>query len=156
MCERFPQQSGQFGSAGEKHPSSQEVSTYTLRERLKHTIGALASRITGSKVMSRFTEARERRTARKLEKYRKATEPNRYWAIGRVAHDVAYGLSNSSSDLVVNVPSVYPISPALLDDHRQVLKEMNDPGYHDRIQRMLDAIDDNDESQSEEVAPLAS
>jgi len=69
---------------------------------------------------------------------------------------VAYGLSNSSSDLVVNVPSVYPISPALLDDHRQVLKEMNDPGYHDRIQRMLDAIDDNDESQSEEVAPLAS
>jgi hypothetical protein len=43
------------------------------------------------------------------------------------------------------------ISPALQADHRQVLKEMNDPGYHDRIQRMLDSIDDNDETLSQEA-----
>ena len=64
---------------------------------------------------------------------------------------MAYGLSRSSSDLIVAVPTVYPISPALQADHRQVLKEMNDPGYHNRIQRMLDSIDDNDEALSQET-----
>lgn len=138
MHEQFPLQPSQLEPTGEITPPPTPKGA--------RAIGALASRVT-----ELITEARERRSARKLEKYKRLTEPNRYWAVGQVGHDVAYGLSRSSSDLVVAVPTVYPTSPALQADHRQVLKEMNDPGYHDRIQRMLDSIDDNDEALSQET-----
>jgi len=138
MHEQFSPQPSQLEPTGEITPPP--------TPKHARAIGALASRVT-----ELIAEARERRSARKLERYKRLTEPNRYWAIGQVGRDVAYGLSGSSSDLVVDVPTVYPISPALLDDHRQVLEEMNDPGYHDRIQRMLDSIDDNDKSLPQEA-----
>ena len=137
MHEQFPSQPSQLEPTGEITPPT---------PKRARAIGALASRVT-----ELIAGARERRSARKLEKYKRLTEPNRYWAVGQVGHDVAYGLSRSSSDLVVAVPTVYPTSPALQADHRQVLKEMNDPGYHDRIQRMLDSIDDNDKSLPQEA-----
>ena len=137
MCERLSQQSGQFGSAGEKYPSSQEVSTHTLRERLKHAIGELASRVTEAKTMPLFMQDYVRRAVQKLENYKHTIESRNINVIGPVADQVAYGLPNSSSDLLVSIPLAYPTTPELLEDQRTLIEEAKQPGYYDRIDRMF-------------------
>ena len=150
MCERFSQQSGQLGSAGEKHPSSQEVSTHTLRERLKHAIGALASRVTESKTMPLFMQDYVRRAVQKLENYKHTIESRNINVIGPVADQVAYGLPNSSSDLLVSIPLAYPTTPELLEDQRALIEEAKEPGYYDRIDRMFVSNVNSAQSNSDE------
>ena len=150
MCERISQQSSQFGSAGEKEPSSQEVSTHTLRERVKYAIGTLASRVTESRTMSLFMQAYARRSARKLEKYRQEIEARHVNVIGPIADHVAYGLPNSSSELFVNIPSVYPTTPELLEDQRMLIEETKKPGYYERIDRIFAPQDDSVRSDVDE------
>lgn len=137
MCEQFPQQPAQSGSTGEKQVSSQEVSTHDMRERLKRTIGALASQVTESKVMSLFMQAYARRTVQKLKKHKQKIEARHINVIGPVADHVAYGLPDSSSELLVTVPLVYPITPELLEDQRMLIEEAKEPGYYERIDRMF-------------------
>jgi len=150
MCERFSQQSGQLGSTGEKTPSSQEVTTHTLRERLKCAIGALASRVTESKTMPLFMQDYVRRAVQKLENYKHTIESRNINVIGPVADQVAYGLPNSSSDLLVSIPLAYPTTPELLEDQRTLIEEAKQPGYYDRIDRMFVPNVNSAESNSDE------
>ena len=102
-------------------------------------IGALASRVT-----ELITEARERRSARKLEKYKQMVgTQQRVNVIGPVADHVAYGLPNSSSYLFVNIPLVYPTTPELVEDQRRLIAETKEPGYYDRIDRAFAAKADS-------------
>lgn len=109
-------------------------------------IGALASRVT-----ELITEARERRSARKLEKYKQMIgAQQRVNVIGPVADHVAYGLPNSSSEILTTIPLAYPMTPELLEDQRRLIAETKEPGYYDRIDRIFAAKADSEQSDSSE------
>lgn len=108
-------------------------------------IGALASRVT-----ELIAGARERRSARKLEKYKQVVEAQRLNVIGPVADHIAYGLPNSSSYLFVNIPLAYPTTPELLEDQRRLIAETKEPGYYDRIDTMFAAKADSLQPNSSE------
>ena len=87
--------------------------------------------------MSLFMQAYARRTGQKLKKHKQKIEARHINVIGPVDDHVAYGLPDSSSELLVTVPLVYPITPELLEDQRMLIEEAKEPGYYERIDRMF-------------------
>ncbi len=48
--------------------------------------------------------------------------------IGPVADHIAYGLPNSSSEILTTIPLAYPMTPELLEDQRMLIEETKNPG----------------------------
>lgn len=136
MHEQFSPQPSQLEPTGEITPPT---------PKRARAIGALASRVT-----ELIAGARERRSARKLEKYKQVVEAQRLNVIGPVADHIAYGLPNSSSYLFVNIPLAYPTTPELLEDQRRLIAETKEPGYYDRIDTMFAAKADSLQPNSSE------
>ena len=63
--------------------------------------------------------------------------------IGPVADHIAYGLPNSSSEILTTIPLAYPMTPELLEDQRMLIAETKKPGYYDRIDRVFAAKADS-------------